>query len=81
MNCPKCGKEMEEGTMYSQDYPCWTTERGDIRGLHIPEGSFRLHPVGDHTRSPFSFFKGTLMYPGTICQACGTVIFSIETNK
>ena len=27
MNCPKCGKPMESGTMYADKYPYWTQQK------------------------------------------------------
>ena len=26
MNCPKCGRPMEEGTLHTHKYPFWTQE-------------------------------------------------------
>lgn len=83
MNCPKCGKPMEEGTMYSAHYPYWTPERTEIRSFYVPKDAFRLRPVGDHTNSPLSpkAISSIHQFDTAICRACGTAVFSFEHKK
>ena len=80
MNCPKCGKPMEAGSVYSNRWLFWTSDRTKLRNFHRPSSSFRLRPVGDHTRSVFSLeaLNTIPQYSADLCRACGTVIVSVE---
>ncbi len=82
MNCPKCGKEMEEGNLHTQKYPFWTQQKlGFFRG---PSDQVSIGPVGDDdtsmfTRDVFPTFPGAML-----CRDCGLICFTgklIEKSK
>lgn len=82
MNCPNCKAPMEAGTVYSNRYLFWTPEPS-VQNLRRPKDSFRLRPAGDHTRSPFSpnALAAVPQYAAALCRACGTAVFSFETDE
>lgn len=84
MNCPKCGKEMEPGMVYSpRGYLIWTPEQRKLKNFQRPKDTMRLCPVGDHTKSAFSLeaLSALPQYTGVICRNCGTVLFSFEYEE
>lgn len=77
MNCPKCGKEMESGTMYTEKYPFWTQQEAPPV-FRAPRDMVRFRPVGDTSSSRFSVFPFH-EYPDTMhCRACGITVFSYQ---
>ena len=46
MNCPKCGKPMESGTMYADKYPYWTQQK-NLPVFRTPKDKVILRPLGD----------------------------------
>lgn len=84
MKCPACGKEMENGSVYSpRGYLAWTPERTQLKNFERPKGAIRLCPVGDHTQSAFSLeaLSSLPQYSGAFCRSCGTVIFFTENKE
>ena len=83
MNCPICGKEMENGSVYSpRGYLAWTPERAPLKNFQRPKDAIRLCPPGDHAPSPLSpeALSSLPRYSGTFCRSCGMVIF-LTGNK
>lgn len=82
MNCPKCGKEMERGSLHTQKYPFWTQQ--ELRFFRAPTDTVELGPLDDDdtsvfTRDPFPAFPGAML-----CRSCGLVTFPcklIEKGK
>lgn len=74
MNCPQCGRPMEEGDLHTQKYPSWTQGKsGCFRG---PSVQVEIGPADDDdtsmfTRNPFPTFPGAML-----CRSCGLVCFS-----
>ena len=73
MNCPKCGKPMEEGFMHTRNYPFWTQQ--ELRFFRGPADKVELGPPGDDTtsvftRDPFPEFPHTML-----CRKCNLVTF------
>lgn len=74
MNCPQCGRPMEEGSLHTQKYPSWTQGKpGFFRG---PSVRVEIGPVGGDTasmftRDPFPTFPGA-----GLCRACGLICFT-----
>lgn len=74
MNCPNCGKPMEEGDLHTQKYPSWTQGKiGLFRGAGV---RVEVGPTGDDdasmfTRDPFPTFPGAML-----CRDCGLVCFT-----
>lgn len=67
MKCPKCGGEMESGTMYTQKYPFWTQQE-KTPVLRFPKDMVRLKDPRDDFLS--HNFPGTML-----CRACKIVVF------
>ena len=76
MNCPKCGKPMESGTMYAGKYPLWT-QRKKPPLFRAPKDRVILRPLGDTSVGDFAFpFHN---YPDTmLCRACNIACFSFQ---
>ena len=82
VKCPNCGKEMEEGTLHTRNYPFWTQQ--ELRFFRAPTDTVELGPIGDDTtsvltRDPFPEFPHAML-----CRECGLVTFPcslIETSK
>ena len=76
MNCPKCGKPMESGTMYADKYSYWTQQK-NLPVFRTPKDKVILRPLGDTSSGNFSFpFHD---YPDTmLCRACGIVCFPYQ---
>lgn len=82
MNCPKCGRPMEEGTLHTHKYPFWTQE--ELRFFKGPSDQVEIGPLDEDApsvflRDPFPSFPGAML-----CRDCGTVCFSgqlIEKSK
>ena len=73
MRCPKCGGELEEGTLHARTYPFWTQQ--ELRFFRSPTDVVELGPHGDDdtsmfTRDPFPEFPHAML-----CRACGLVAF------
>ena len=73
MNCPKCGKPMEEGFMHTRNYPFWTQQ--ELHFFRGPADKVELGPPGDDTtsvftRDPFPEFPHTML-----CRRCNLVTF------
>lgn len=74
MNCPKCGKEMESGTMYTGKYPYWTQqEKPPV--FRAPKDMVLLREPGDDSTGrfdelPFHGFPETML-----CRICKVVVF------
>ena len=47
VSCPNCGKEMEEGTLHTRNYPFWTQQ--ELRFFRAPTDTVELGPIGDDT--------------------------------
>ena len=80
MNCPNCGREMEDGCVYSpRGYLFWTPERAPLKSFHRPKDAIRLRPTEDHT-SAFSLkaLSSSPQYSGTFCHNCGIACFSCQ---
>lgn len=45
VKCPNCGKEMEEGTLHTRNYPFWTQQ--ELRFFRAPTDTVELGPIGD----------------------------------
>ena len=54
MNCPKCGKPMESGTMYADKYPYWTQQK-NLPVFRTPKDKVILRPLGDTLFREFFF--------------------------
>ena len=84
MKCPHCGKEMEDGSVYSpRGYLAWTPERTPLKNFQRPKGVIRLRPMGDRTQSARSLeaLSSLPQYSGAFCRSCGTVIFFTENKE
>lgn len=73
MNCPKCGKPMEEGTMHTQKYPFWTQQ--ELRFFRAPKDVVELGPHGDDTTSMFTRDPFPEFPHAMLCRECGLVTF------
>ena len=82
VDCPKCGKEMEEGNLHTQKYPFWTQQ--ELRFFHNPTDTVEIGPIEEDdtsifTRDVFPTFPGAML-----CRDCGLICFSgklIEKSK
>ena len=73
MRCPKCGGELEEGTLHTRNYPFWTQQ--ELRAFRAPTDLVELGPPGEDAPSPF-LRDPFPEYPGAmLCRACGLVCF------
>lgn len=74
MKCPKCGKEMESGTMYVEKYAYWTQqEKPPV--FRSPKDRVLLREPGDDSTDrldefPFHGFPGTML-----CRTCKITVF------
>lgn len=76
MNCPQCGRPMEEGTMHTQKYPFWTQQ--ELRFFRGPTDVVELGPHGDRYHQyvypgPVSPFPHTML-----CRTGGLVTFPVN---
>ena len=73
MNCPRCGRPMEEGTLHTHKYPFWTQQA--LRMFRGPSDQVTIGPVGEDApsvflRDPFLALPGAML-----CRSCGMVCF------
>lgn len=56
MKCPYCGKEMEDGSVYSpRGYLAWTPERAPLKNFQRPKRRDPAPPGrGPHSTCPFA---------------------------
>ena len=82
VKCPNCGKEMEEGTLHTRNYPFWTQQ--ELRFFRAPTDTVELGPIGDDTTSVFTRDPFPEFPHAMLCRECGLVTFPcslIETSK
>lgn len=73
MKCPKCGGEMERGTMHTNKYPFWTQQ--ELNFFRAPTDFVSLSPrdadnTSMFTRDPFPEYSDAML-----CRTCGLVCF------
>ena len=73
MNCPKCGKPMEEGTMHTRNYPFWTQQ--ELGFFRVPADAVELGPHGDDTTSMFTRDPFPAFPHAMLCRDCGLAVF------
>ena len=74
MNCPKCGREMEPGIMYTEKYGYWTQQE-KLPVFRAPKDRVLLRAPGDDSASGFDIFPFR-DFPGTmLCRACKIAVF------
>ena len=71
MECPRCGREMEEGYLCTEKYALWTREGTPI--FRTPKDAVRLRPPGDDNESGFTFPLHEIPHT-MLCRACKIVI-------
>ena len=94
VKCPNCGKDMEEGTLHTRNYPFWTqqelrffrapTDTVELRFFRAPTDTVELGPIGDDTTSVFTRDPFPEFSHAMLCRECGLVTFPcslIETSK
>ena len=68
VKCPNCGKDMEEGTLHTRNYPFWTQQ--ELRFFRAPTDTVELGPIGDDTTSVFTRDPFPEFSHAMLCREC-----------
>ena len=73
MNCPRCGGELESGTLYTEKHPYWTRQK-KLPVFRAPKDAVRLREPGDDSAGSFDAFPFHAFPETMLCRSCKLVV-------